>query len=180
MQTFMPYPSYEESARVLDGPRLGKQRVEAYQILLQLCGVRMVDYPEWEPRLGGWNHPAMAMWSGHEIQLLEYIRAMCNEWTGRGYRDTCLDKSQLVIDLIAQEHWSTDKPQWIGDEDVHLSHRHMLLWKDLGFYGKRFPDDVPDDPSRDDSFLDYVWPTTAWGMSERKSINFELAKSLKM
>ena len=28
MQTFLPHPSFDESARVLDGPRLGTQRVE--------------------------------------------------------------------------------------------------------------------------------------------------------
>lgn len=33
MQTFIPYTSYDDIANVLDRQRLGKQRVEAYQIL---------------------------------------------------------------------------------------------------------------------------------------------------
>ena len=33
MQTFLPYDSFEESASVLDWKRLGKQRVEAMQIV---------------------------------------------------------------------------------------------------------------------------------------------------
>lgn len=33
MQTFLPYPSFIKSAQCLDNKRLGKQRVEAYQIL---------------------------------------------------------------------------------------------------------------------------------------------------
>jgi hypothetical protein len=33
MQTFLPLPDFIESAKVLDYKRLGKQRVEAWQIL---------------------------------------------------------------------------------------------------------------------------------------------------
>ena len=33
MQTFLPYDNFEESASVLDWKRLGKQRVEAMQIV---------------------------------------------------------------------------------------------------------------------------------------------------
>jgi Pyrimidine dimer DNA glycosylase len=33
MHTFLPYPSFEETASILDYRRLGKQRVEGFQIL---------------------------------------------------------------------------------------------------------------------------------------------------
>jgi len=33
MQTFLPYPDFERSARVLDVKRLGEQRVECIQVL---------------------------------------------------------------------------------------------------------------------------------------------------
>ena len=36
MQTFLPYEDFRASARVLDRQRLGKQRVEAKQILQAL------------------------------------------------------------------------------------------------------------------------------------------------
>jgi Pyrimidine dimer DNA glycosylase len=36
MQTFLPYPDFVACARVLDSRRLGKQRVEALQILRAL------------------------------------------------------------------------------------------------------------------------------------------------
>ena len=36
MQTFLPYSSFYQSARVLDRQRLGKQRVETLQILKSL------------------------------------------------------------------------------------------------------------------------------------------------
>ncbi len=53
MQTFLPYPDFAESARVLDNKRLGKQRVEVLQILNVLTD---------STRKGWRNHPAVAMW----------------------------------------------------------------------------------------------------------------------
>ena len=48
MQTFLPFPDFQQSAAVLDHVRLGKQRVEALQIL------RALVIPEY-----GWqSHPA--------------------------------------------------------------------------------------------------------------------------
>ena len=35
MQTFLPFPDFQQSAAVLDRVRLGKQRVEALQILVR-------------------------------------------------------------------------------------------------------------------------------------------------
>ena len=50
MQTFLPYKSFKDSFKVLDYRRLGKQRVEAYQILNVLLG---------RTKTKGWsNHPA--------------------------------------------------------------------------------------------------------------------------
>jgi len=54
MQTFLPQISFKESAECLDNRRLGKQRVEAMQIMKALL------LPEY-----GWkNHPAVKMWKG--------------------------------------------------------------------------------------------------------------------
>lgn len=76
MQTFLPYPSFEQSARVLDAKRLGKQRVEVIQV------VRAITQPDY-----GWaNHPAVLMWKGHEEALGRYGIVMCNVWTELGDR----------------------------------------------------------------------------------------------
>jgi len=42
MQTFLPFPDFEESAYALDQKRLGKQRVETLQIMQALFQVRLV------------------------------------------------------------------------------------------------------------------------------------------
>ena len=82
MQTFLPYPNFRESAKVLDRQRLGKQRVETLQILRCLAG-----------ETEGWkNHPAVKMWRGYEIALTMYRLAICNEWVSRGYNDNCAEK----------------------------------------------------------------------------------------
>ena len=76
MQTFLPYPEFEKSAAVLDRLRLGKQRVEAYQILRSITLVK------------GWAyHPIVKMWTGFESSLKLYSNAMVTEWIRRGYRN---------------------------------------------------------------------------------------------
>ena len=56
MQTFMPYEDFRKTFECLDYRRLGKQRIEAFQILRCLEGLT-----------SGWkNHPAVKMWRGHE------------------------------------------------------------------------------------------------------------------
>jgi hypothetical protein len=133
VQTFLPYPSFVESARVLDNKRLGKQRVEAMQILNAL-----------HRESGGWvNHPAVKMWRGHEEALRLYHDTMIAEWVLRGFRNTM---------KTFRDDWneSPPLPPWVGDESFHRSHRSNLLRKDVGYYGRLFTDVGPD--------LPYVWP----------------------
>lgn len=122
MQTFLPYPSYEESAKVLDYRRLGKQRVETLQILKALH----------DPTYGWQNHPATNMWRGHSNSLVAYGVAICREWRSRGYKDTCLEK----IQAFWQKGAGNSQPDWWGNQKVHASHRSNLLRKDLAFYSQ--------------------------------------------
>lgn len=140
MQTFLPSPSYDESARVLDNKRLGKQRVETKQILLAL--------PKTE---GGWiNHPATKMWRGHEVSLCQYGLAMCWEWQRRGYKDSLYDFFAAALAQYEEDGRTFLPPPWLGEDKVHASHRSNLLRKDREFYsqyGWAESDDLP-----------YVWP----------------------
>ena len=134
MQTFLPYPSFEDSAAVLDRARLGKQRVEALQVL------RAVTIPTY-----GWrNHPAAKMWRGCVPALAEYALVMTDEWIARGHADTVRDQ---LLEFTGEP---VDYPRWLGDPEFHRSHQSNLVRKDPEFYGPRFPG-VPDD-------LPYVWP----------------------
>jgi Pyrimidine dimer DNA glycosylase len=139
MQTFLPYESYQKSAKILDRQRLGKQRVETLQILNALSN----------PDYGWQNHPAVNMWRGYEFELVVYGIAICKEWISRGYKDTCLQKISCFADTIP--NISIEVPEWIGNEDLHKSHRSNLLRKNPEYYGKLFEQGLVDD-------LEYVWP----------------------
>lgn len=138
MQTFLPYGSFARSARVLDSPRLGKQRVETLQILRALA---IPDY--------GWqNHPATRMWMGYVPALTSYGLAMTDEWLARGFADTVRD--QLLEFAPEAADGVVARPPWLGDPAFHEGHRSNLLVKDPDFYAQLFPGTPPG--------LPYVWP----------------------
>lgn len=139
MQTFLPEAGFTRSAALLDRNRLGKQRVETLQLLNALAGLS-----------AGWrHHPAVLMWRGHERALILYGMAICNEWTRRGYRDSCKNKI-----MAFRDRWpELNMPAWLGDPKFHASHRSNLLRKDPVFYGRYGWVEPPT--------LDYVWPVHA-------------------
>lgn len=140
MQTFLPYPDFEKTARVLDYRRLGKQRVETKQILMALNG-----------ETKGWvNHPATKMWRGHEYELAQYGLSICTEWKRRGYKDTLTEFFLERIEAEDQGARGGGLPVWFGMGELHRSHQSNLVRKDPEFYTPIFPG-VPDD-------LPYVWP----------------------
>jgi hypothetical protein len=168
MQTFLPFPHFTMSAMVLDRQRLGKQRVEALQILKALkagafqclsCGQPVTHFNSYKTgyhcyhceaplkQTPWYNHPAVKMWKGYEAGLMLYLKEMCQEWTRLGYKDTCWEKAQE----FGFHSEPTFLPNWFGSPQFHLSHQSNLLRKDPEHYGQFFfgvPDDLP-----------YVWPT---------------------
>lgn len=129
MQTFLPYKDFEMSARALDYRRLGKQRLEAWQLLETLCGTPS----RWE------NHPACKMWRGHLHQLCVYGMVICDEWKQRGYKDTMAERFEGIYRHICRTTTlGRVDPPWLGDERLHLSHRANLVRKDPYFYIPKF------------------------------------------
>lgn len=152
MQTFLPFPSFEESARVLDRQRLGKQRVEVLQIL------KALNAPA-ESKPGWANHPATKMWRGHERALCAYGVAICDEWIARGYQDTCKAK---IMDMARHFPASAcGRPEWLGREDFHAAHRAVLLAKDPDAYSKFGWEEEPAVPDSSGSYREtYIWPVS--------------------
>jgi hypothetical protein len=133
MQTFLPYYDFKFSAQCLDNKRLGKQRVEAWQILQALRGLTK-----------GWvNHPATVMWRGHEQALIHYGMVISAEWEERGFEDNMFARFQAEFD----GEFDYAEPWWLGLEEFHISHQSNLLRKDPIHY-KQF--NVPND-------LPYLW-----------------------
>ena len=119
MQTFLPYSSFTKTFKVLDYRRLGKQRVEAMQILNILLG--RTERPGWR------NHPIVRMWDGYAPALQLYHNLCITEWIKQGYNNNMLleDITEPII-----------YPHWLGDKSFHSSHRANLLRKDLEYYSQ--------------------------------------------
>jgi hypothetical protein len=133
MQTFLPYADLQESVRVLDYRRLGKQRVETFQVLNILL--------DRTPTKGWRNHPVTVMWTGYESALQLYQNYTIQEWISRGYKNTMLLEDVDMNSVVM--------PHWFGLEDFHRSHRSNLLRKDYEYYSQYFDED----PN-----LPYYWP----------------------
>lgn len=133
MQTFLPYDDFIKSVGVLDYRRLGKQRVETYQVLNIL--LERTESKGWR------NHPVVRMWTGYEEALKLYQNHTIAEWMNRGYKNNMAFEDVHQSEVIL--------PPWFGSDDFHRSHRSNLLRKDFAFYSQYF--DEPDN-------LEYVWP----------------------
>lgn len=147
MQTFLPYPDFYQSLQCLDNQRLGKQRVEAVQILSTLLNG------------GGWqHHPAAKMWKGYESALALYYTLSVRVWLERGFKNTMVPPYDVNTYEI-NETWigkilPVDQivyPGWLGNEEFHASHRSNLLRKDPFYYGENDWEESAD--------LPYYWPT---------------------
>lgn len=155
MQTFVPYPSFSDSAKVLDDKRLGKQRVEAKQILIAL-GVPVGQH-DGNPSSRWRHHPAVKMWRGFERYLAHYAIAICQEWKSRGFHDSLeeqfVDASRWIVSAFHDISPSSvcGIPPWFGDDKVHASHRSNLL--------RKFPEHYSKFSWSESSDLPYVWPT---------------------
>jgi len=133
MISFLPFPDFEMSAKVLDYKRLGKQRVEALQIYNRLTKTQT----RWK------NHPAVKMWSGYEDALAEYHNTIITEWIRRGYNNSM---SFIFFDQKPKLPW------WLGNEDFHKAMRSRLIEKNSDFYGDLFAEDKGFNDGK------YFWP----------------------
>ena len=151
MQTFLPFPDFAASARVLDQRRLGSQRMEG---LMCLRGCTRPGY--------GWrHHPASKMWKGYEEALARYVLEICAEWTRRGFADTVAEQVRAeVAEHLGIRRIRTQAalaragrlPPWLGEERFHRGHQSNLLRKLPDHYRPLLPAGVPDD-------LEYDWPS---------------------
>lgn len=154
MQTFLPYPNFQESAAVLDNKRLGKQIIEARQIFLACT----------DPSYGWRNHPAVQQWIGWEGALFNYASAMACEWADRfdkihqAFHNMHTDfHKYCALDGITVDF---KNPTWLGYEPYHASHRSNLLRKEPLWYRKYWmtePDNLP-----------YYWPSKQFEWKESK------------
>ena len=137
----MPLPDFEASLGCLDNRRLGKQRVEARQILNALRSG------------GGWaRHPAVLMWRDREPALMLYGNLAIIEWVRRGFHNTM----PLLADAFIPRKLIL--PFWMGWPAFHASHRSNLLRKDEPYYRQHGWTEPTD--------LSYIWPQVVASIPE--------------
>lgn len=122
MQTFLPYPDFKKSLQALDYRRLGKQRVEAYQI------IHAIKFG------GGYSrHPVVRMWHGHINALKHYYNLAIDEWVKRGYINNM--HKMKISGKIAY-------PRWFGRDEfscrpsLQYAAQGLLLLQSIRLAGK--------------------------------------------
>lgn len=160
MITFVPFPSYEKSAKVLDRQRLCSQRREGCGLLNGITKSKVGDHPGRLPAM--WQ-----MWWYYPEALAVYIRTIDQEWQNRGYQTfkiipavtLALEKVGLDKNVMykSQEELEFEglMPLWHNWDDFHKSHRLKLAWKKWEFYEGKF-EDVLVMPEKEP---EYIWPT---------------------
>lgn len=137
MQIFRPYVDWSRSAAVLDDLRLGKQRVEAKQILnvfLRKAGLL-------RDGLRGWlNHPIVLLYYNGGRPYVDDVIGMFNacvrEWVRRG--------KQSSINLDDVKHLLDQLEKTPGTPITHLheiEYRRILLLKKPSHYIKAFTEE---------------------------------------
>lgn len=130
VNTFMLSSDYRVTAKLLDRKRLGKQRVEAKQIIDALSSMYILQGNEWisNPNPKGWiNHPCSKMWMGYVPSLMVYFNIITQEWVDRGYKN---NMEFYKLDLPRVEI----QPPWTYWKEVHYSHMASLMRKDTRLY----------------------------------------------
>lgn len=173
MNSFLPFQDFKASAECLDNKRLGKQRVECFQMLsvlvypleaktylplsklytwVPILQEEALRYKETRPRAWS-NHPAVRMWRGYEETLFDYLTHCCHEWVIRGYQDNVLSNAADLYATFQALHGKELRilyPPWLGDNRLHSSHRAALKLKYPTWYNKYGWEETPQ--------MNYWWP----------------------
>lgn len=152
MQTFLIDFDLVKTAKILDNKRLGKQRVEAYQILSAITGYSLDNggTPEIREKIRNnqkilskaWtHHPATLMWKDSVHLLRMYYNIMIQEWIDRGFNNT--------MQFAKVNHIKMIRPRWMYSDLIYETHKSNLLRKDYNYYSSYF---------LTKSDLPYYWP----------------------
>lgn len=123
VNTFIPFKSISKTMKVLDRQRLGKQRLEAKQI------IEIIE----NKRTGYKNHPIVSMWKDNVDGLKYYYNKCIDEWVDRGYKNN-MEKYKLK-----KKKKKEIMPWWLYNKQVRMSHQASLMRKKPEYYEDKFP-----------------------------------------
>ena len=156
MQVFLPYPDFKKSLESLDDKRLGKQRVEIYQLIAGLEGRPTKTGKPYHIRRV--NHPISKMFRDNLPALKQYLNDSIDVWVARGKNNT-MQKEVINEEIVM--------PKWFGNDAFHKSHRANLLRKDANYYGAHGWNDDPSLPYRWYDMDKEQWYDQTVGTKER-------------
>lgn len=159
VNTFIISTNLQESFALLDYKRLGKQRLEAKQIINIL---EKIDNGETILNVGFSSHPATLMWKGYTNALKIYFNFCVQEWINRGYKNT--------MELYEVDYYIF--PPFVTFQPFILSHKAALLRKDPEYYKDLMCDDL-----NQYMRLGYLWPSK---VSDQMYIKWDFSYLEKM
>lgn len=141
INTWLPFPSFQDSTSCLSNEHLELQRLNILEIMEEFHSI-----PEEDSQLPGDydthdldGHPVLDMWKGYEIQLTELGLMTCDEWSKRHNMT-----DPIYQRILNHQGWATTEdadfslPNWFGEIDFHLSHQAELLRRDHDHYVEHF------------------------------------------
>lgn len=117
---FVLHPDVNVNASLLDDTRLGKQRLEARQI------IKILEAPIHQ-KMSWRNHPITRSWIGYVDYLKHYYNAILLEWLRRGKNNTL--SFYEVPEIIIEPHWWDIK-------EIRYTHQANLYLKMPHHYAK--------------------------------------------
>lgn len=179
VNTFLPYPDFVKVAKLLDYRRLGKQRVEAKQIiniLTYLDSCLFLDIPDPYPNVVLVNSKGykivffkgqspfteranilknrMIPWINHPVTQMWFGYTECLKHYYNIIVQEWVDRGYNNTMLLYQINHNYTTPWWVNWGMLNLSHQASLVRKDQDYYSKYFTD-IPDIYSK----FSYIWPS---------------------
>lgn len=116
MQIFIPFPCVRKSLKSLDYKRLGKQRLEAWQIIRIIRG----------ETTGYQKHPIISTYRKYLPAVIDYYNKCLEEWENRGYQNDKLQPIKLDSE--------PERPPFWDYKEFTDRHQAILRAKDPLFY----------------------------------------------
>lgn len=157
---FLPYADFKRSLECLDDKRVGKQRVEASQIINTI--IKMKSNPDM--KMGWKNHPALQSWKDNLNALVDYYNKSLEEFASRGFKNIKLQPMEIKGDIVY--------PWWLGYSQIHLSHQASLIRKKPDYYIKLFKKNFCDSATIPHLTLGYIWPCQLTSSQKKKIITY--------
>jgi len=171
VQTFLPYPDFKKSLQALDYRRLGKQRLEAYQIIriLKVASQSKVYRDGKEEAKQAYG--TIRRGADDEANKGRRMNARWHKFGGgygrhpavrmwNGHINALKHYYNLAIDEWVKRGYRNNMhkmkisgkinyPRWFGRDEFHAAHRSNMLRKDYCYYSQYGWSEPPD--------LPYLW-----------------------